>query len=696
MSYFEDAYFGDPNALPSQALGNNGYGDGEGGWDFGGNPAPVDDGTNWDEWLTNNLLLPGNDNSVQDNSVQDNSVQDNSDSDHCTCTCDGHIYDDSDVDNSVIANINPVPDNSAIDVNSYAFKYGFANPFNDNPVSINRIPRSQLHPGIGTSATGSWVPPNAFKGDWSIDFSPTGNSVVGNPAVVAGSGVVGGSNSVVAGHFVGNPIVGNNSVNGNANLATANQFANNPVTGPYVTSSNTYTAPTAQQMAFVAQQVEGYTQQQRHGVPGAAEGLAKAVAKLHALSAAQSGQAQARVPAAVTASTSSSAASSSSAPHPLFGVPSPLNQPVNNNAVTGNVVAGSDQAVPVSTTQVPAPAKAKAKVIVNTNKMIKVKAPRALPLLPPCLPHERFPFMKLPQELQLMIFRYVWTSSEPIPAPSDARTYQQQLQFYASPRHLRAQLKGLFKLGTICQEFRNVAYAEYFRSTQLYLRYETHYRWNYNSSFFGSPELNSTMNSFWDDDSPIKGLLEKHVRHVAWHAGPVYQQHLSQKMKDCLQWLKLRCRNIRTLEVIVGFRSAHVRPRHVGDLLAAKGMFAGGGFKEQTSFKFFRELHRRKINQLVKELRPKMKSGGCLEKVVFTVEPFVNESLRSYEQGTIDLKKLLEGSEWWTEFKKEVRKKLDVSKPVLKKKKIGERTRPYRIDQHLGHINPKWHKSYKI
>ncbi|KAA8636472.1 hypothetical protein SMACR_01777 [Sordaria macrospora] len=781
FSYFNDAFhvFEDPNALPRQVLArDNGYDDGavEGGWDFGGdNQAPVDDGIDWDEELAIN------NNSAQDNSVQASPVQDNNSvrnhsvQHHSTtvpCTCGNHHHtgDHSDVDTAVIvSNINPVP----------ASKPGFGNPHDDNPVTINRIPRSQLHPAIGTSATGSYIHASAILGDGFTDYSPTGNSVGGNPVVGAGSNAI-GSSVVSSPSFVGNPvsqvidnIFVNNSVN--ANLATANnqlQSAGNPVLGSSITGpgSNQAAALTDQQL-YLLQVIEAYKQQQLHGIPGAAQGLAHAEAKLGALNAAQAraealtaikaklrasyaaqaraealtaikaklqasyaaqsapaqailaaaqsaqaqalrtatqsaqaqalraavksaqaqahvarqvaaGQVHVHVPSAVTASTSSSVASTSSARHRVN------QQPMNNNVVTGNVVTGTNQAVTVSATPAPAPA-------------------RVLPLLPACLLHERFDFMKLPYEIQLMIFGYVWDSPDPLPAPANARTYQQQLEFYSSPRHLRRQLQDLFKLGSISQHFRKVAYREYFRVTQLYLRYETHWRW-YRGQPFGSAELNTTMTSLWDvaeadSDgsgsfsplSPLRAVLEQHLVHVAWHVGPVFQPALNTKMKKCLEWLQTRCRNIKTIEIIVGFRTAHVRPGQVRDLIARKNKFAGRGMDIER-FKGFRHLHRYSVNRVVDELKRKMKTGGCLEKVVFTYEPFVNESLDSRERGTIDLQRLLERSEWWIEWKEEVRRKLGEAEPVKIKKQIEDSIRPYKFQQHLGHLNPKWHKSSEI
>ncbi|KAJ4364264.1 hypothetical protein N0V85_009300 [Neurospora sp. IMI 360204] len=298
--------------------------------------------------------------------------------------------------------------------------------------------------------------------------------------------------------------------------------------------------------------------------------------------------------------------------------------------------------------------------------------------------------MKLPQELQLMIYRYVW-HTDPETAPSGQPSYQQRLQFYSSPRHLRVQLRGLFKLGAISPEIRSVAYAEYFGRTQLYLRYDDFFRWNYSDSWHGSEQLTASMNLLWQD-ATLSPLLEKYVQHVACHIGPVHNSKLCETARAALKWLQ-DCKNVKTLEIVVAMRSSHVRPKDVRDLIHRRGRFANE--MPYSVFKFFR-LFKWSINRL-----DVLRKKGSLDKVVFSVEPFVNESTRAAERGTIDLEAMLERSEWFRKFKSETVKHLLC--PVPKKRKLDAKSEKkteersfYKIEQHLGHVNPKWHRSYQI
>ncbi|KAK3338313.1 hypothetical protein B0H65DRAFT_533043 [Neurospora tetraspora] len=636
MSFSGDFYFGNWNAPPSLALGN---GDGDGGWNFDGNAGP-DDYFNWDDWVTG--ILP-NDNSIADNSFIDNPV----------------------IDNPVVGNSIP------------------GNTLNGNTLNGNT-----LNPAIGTSATGSWVPGNSVQG-WNsatgnyvignsvinnsiagnsvtnnsiIGNSTTGNQVVGNPVVA--SAVVG--NPVVASPVVGNPVVGNsatsnsiagnsvtgnwvvgNSVTDNFHLATANQFVANPVVGPSVTG-HPATANNAQLVSLMAAQQQAYAQraymafQQQQRVIVTAQAQAAAQAQLQAA-------AQQQTPSALRAARRKRRAIAAA-----------------KAQAAAQLAAGQVPAAAASTSSAPSPSR-------------------------PLLPHEIFPFMKLPQELQLMIYRYVWHTTPDTP-PSGQFSYQQHLQFYSSPRHLRAQLRGLFKLGAISQEIRSVAYAEYFGRTQLYLRYDDFFRWNYSDSWHGSDQLTASMNLLWQD-ATLSPLLTEYVQHVAWHIGPVHNSKLCATERAALKWLQ-DCKNVKTLEIVVAMRSTHVRPKDVRDLLNARARFANGVVPYST-FKFFRYF-KWSINRL-----DVLRKKGSLEKVVFSVEPFVNESTRVAERGTIDLEAMLERSEWFRKFKREALEHL--LGPVPKKRKLGAKSEKkteersfYKIEQHLGHVNPKWHRSYKI
>ena len=410
-----------------------------------------------------------------------------------------------------------------------------------------------------------------------------------------------------------------------------------------------------------------------------------------------------------------------------FGVPNQLNQPVNMNPIpaAGNLAHISNQHGSVTVNAMPnqnpvahpAPAHLPAPFPFPAPKP-KIVYPTPKVLLPPCLPDEVFPFTKLPFEVQLMIFKYAWESPDPLPAPfSCINNYQKQLEFYSDPAHLRSQLRGLFKLGALSQSIRAVAYDEYFKCTQLYLRYEAFGQWRSSDeeTKFGSRELNERMTSLWDVSapapapapapaqdaaaqnaaqnaaaqngngaaqdaaqnaaaqngngaaqaqaplSPLKPLLEKYVQHVAWHVGPVFEAEQHVKMKECLAWLKTSCKGIKTLEIIVGFRSAHVRPKLLQDFFMGTNKFSWG-LETRSVFQGVRPVHINGIKGIMSELMPKMKTGGALEKVVFTVEKFVKQ--HDHYPGAPKLNRMLARSDWWVEWKREVREKLGKAESV--------------------------------
>lgn len=110
-------------------------------------------------------------------------------------------------------------------------------------------------------------------------------------------------------------------------------------------------------------------------------------------------------------------------------------------------------------------------------------------------------------------------------------------------------------------------------------------------------------------------------------------------------------------------RTSHVKPKDVSDLLAQKGKVYGPASKDGGGIPWTVFKHHRELKSFVHALKV-LRTEGCLDKVVFTVEDFVNESPRSYHMGkTIDLARRLERSKWWNTFKKNVVKNLLGPKP---------------------------------
>lgn len=625
MSFSND-YYGVWNALPSLALGNshgagygdvysygygNGNGNGDGGWNFAGNPG-LDDHFNWDDWVTGNLRGYNS------------------------------ILDDSVIDTSVVDNSTPIPSNSlnsAIDTSVIGERASLIDIFTD-PVIGNMIPEFLLDPAIGTSATGNWIPGNSVTNVsarviWTSGNSATGKAITGNSVTnhwvidnsatsnsARGNRIV--RNPVGASPIVGTPVAGNsitgnwafgNPVNGNQATANQSHVVANPVVGPSVTGRNPPTA-NAQHAPLVAAGKQAYVQGQSAIVAADVQ----AFAHIQAQAAAQAqGQATARqqTPSALMAAQRKRSATAQSQ-----GMNGRLRQRAIAAAQAQAAARRAAGLVPAATTA-PIPS-------------------------PPFQPQGIFPFMKLPEELKLIIYRFVWNTT-PDTSPSDQACYQHRLEFYSNPRHLRAQLRGLFKLGAISSDIRNVAYAEYFRCTQLYLRYDSHFRWNYSDSWHGSDKLTESMSLLWQD-ATLSPLLTEYVEHVAWHVGPVYRREQCDIQRAALDWLK-NCKNVKTLEIVVAMRSAHVRPKDVKSLIQRKGRFASGKMPYST-FKYFR-FFSWSINRL-----DVLRKKGSLEKVVISVEPFVNESTRVADRGTVDLEALLERSDWFQKFKRDTVKSL--------------------------------------
>ncbi|KAL0471960.1 hypothetical protein QR685DRAFT_520646 [Neurospora intermedia] len=610
MSFSND-YYGEWNALPSLALGNgygNGYGDG--GWNFAGNPG-LDDHFNWDDWVTGNLRGY---NSILDDSVIDTPVVDN-----------------PVIDNPIPSNsLNPAIDTSVTGERDSGIDYDI---FTD-PVIGNLIPEWLLDPAIGTSATDNWnsgnsvtnnsarviwssgssatckvITGNSVTNHWVTDNSATSNSARGNqisrnPAVaspILGTPVAG--NSITGNWAFGNPV--------NGNQATANQphVVANPAVGPSITGRNPATA-NAQHVPLMAAGKQAYFQ----GQSAIFAADAQALAQIQAQAAAQAqGQATAR----------------QQTPSALMAAQRKRSATAQSGAMTAQLRQRA-----IATAQARGAARCAADLV--------PAAPTTAPIRsPPFQPQGIFPFMKLPEELKLIIYRFVWHTT-PDTSPSDQASYQHRLEFYSNPRHLRAQLRGLFKLGAISSAIRNVAYTEYFRCTQLYLRYDSQFRWNYSDSWHGSDKLTESMNLLWQD-ATLSPLLTEYVEHVAWHLGPVYHRDQCDMQRDALDWLK-KCKNVKTLEIVVAMRSAHVRPKDVKSLIQRKGRFASGKMP-YSIFKFFR-FFSWSINRL-----DVLRKKGSLQKVVISVEPFVNESTRI--AGTIDLEALLERSDWFQKFKRD-------------------------------------------
>lgn len=133
-----------------------------------------------DNWAHDNLaqVNPVQDNSAQFNPVQVNPVQ----------------YHPVQVNP---AQVNPIQNNTTTKPYAYAnyagnnannvgnnqvvgnadtvqpFTPGFGHPVDDNPVTINRIPRSELHPAVGSSANGNYVPANVILGNGKSLIDPS-------------------------------------------------------------------------------------------------------------------------------------------------------------------------------------------------------------------------------------------------------------------------------------------------------------------------------------------------------------------------------------------------------------------------------------------------------------------------------------------------------------------------------------------
>ncbi|EGO59446.1 hypothetical protein NEUTE1DRAFT_39086 [Neurospora tetrasperma FGSC 2508] len=85
--------------------------------------------------------------------------------------------------------------------------------------------------------------------------------------------------------------------------------------------------------------------------------------------------------------------------------------------------------------------------------------------------HSVFPFLHLPAELRLEIYRHAWTVSE------EDHVYRAYYPYDDSNLgltvdYLKAQLSAIRKLGAISQRIRTESYSEYFDHTQIMLRYD--------------------------------------------------------------------------------------------------------------------------------------------------------------------------------------------------------------------------------
>ncbi|KAK3503029.1 hypothetical protein B0T13DRAFT_525062 [Neurospora crassa] len=85
--------------------------------------------------------------------------------------------------------------------------------------------------------------------------------------------------------------------------------------------------------------------------------------------------------------------------------------------------------------------------------------------------HSVFPFLRLPAELRIEIYKHAWTVSEEDHVYRVNFRYKDS-KFRPTVDYLKAQLSAIRKLGAISQRIRMESYSEYFDPTQIMLRYE--------------------------------------------------------------------------------------------------------------------------------------------------------------------------------------------------------------------------------
>lgn len=167
------------------------------------------------------------------------------------------------------------------------------------------------------------------------------------------------------------------------------------------------------------------------------------------------------------------------------------------------------------------------------------------------------PFLRLPVEVRLMIYKYAWTVSE-----LDYIDMCVVGNYYAvsqvKPDYLKAQLSAIRKLGAINQRIRAEAYLEYFGHTQIKVTYEDAWTpdpmigdWNRSALYIlGGSYLLQTQaqhvqlhwSAWLDNDSIETRMNEPGIRALK-------QEELlnEQWAIECVS----RFKNLKTLEIIV-------------------------------------------------------------------------------------------------------------------------------------------------
>ncbi|KAK3488111.1 uncharacterized protein B0T23DRAFT_407283 [Neurospora hispaniola] len=269
--------------------------------------------------------------------------------------------------------------------------------------------------------------------------------------------------------------------------------------------------------------------------------------------------------------------------------------------------------------------------------------------------HSVFPFLRLPAELRLEIYKHAWTVSEEDHVYRVDFRYKDS-KFRLTVDYLKAQLSAIRKLGAISQRIRTESYSEYFDHTQIMLRYEPAVEIDANSDNHG-----------WDDRNRsalyIIGssyLLQTQARHVYlhWPARPEYTVfqiifgvgHVDNRMQEELlneQWAVeclSRFRNLKSLDVHVGEGLVHQMSKLYGMKFRLRIWHAESDHdysgKKKLKRLFYDGERRAKLIEALKTHRRK------LEKAVVRTDLTYPEDIKDLNEN--------QTFRWWRRLKKDI------------------------------------------
>ena len=296
---------------------------------------------------------------------------------------------------------------------------------------------------------------------------------------------------------------------------------------------------------------------------------------------------------------------------------------------------------------------------------------------------EPFPLLLLPTEIQLLIYRFAWTTGPEDPPHSvvnnlkDLLSHQWQMQSSSDSIQIRLrhnvqkQLSTVSAMGATCRHMRNVVYSEYFSRTQVLSQF--------NLLFL--PQGGYVNNYFVRNVVERSLLLCEHVQHACV---VVHDQHV--EFAKCLnnhrlEWLT-RLRKLKTLDVV---------------------------FEHQGRFRDWRDRDEwRKGHPVLEAVKLRLQSLPPLEKLVFRLKRCQTEA----QEKAISW----EDVPWFQEFKQlflenvtvaEVRchplhfiqTKCTIQREPLLTGNINKQNperRCFKFDNHLGVTYYDWPCSYKI